>query len=38
MMTAKAAGGDRVEVFTDGDARRPDAPVEGRDAPLRSRT
>ncbi|MGZ8695597.1 MAG: diguanylate cyclase, partial [Gaiellaceae bacterium] len=32
MMTAKAVGGDKVEVFTDGDARRPDAPVEGRDA------
>jgi diguanylate cyclase (GGDEF)-like protein len=32
MMSAKAGGGDRIVVFSDGAADRPDAPARGRDA------
>ena len=32
MMSAKAEGGDRIVVFSEADASRPDGPVEGRDA------
>jgi diguanylate cyclase (GGDEF)-like protein len=32
MMSAKAAGGNRIVIFSEADGSRPDAPAEGRDA------